>query len=286
VTEYDEQPGNIMKSLQHAQYIRDPHLEGVEVCYVRNSNHCFPNHFHDDVYAVGIMEKGYSYCLGPTREEALVGTGRIALINPGQVHSGVPVGVSRLNYTMLYVSAELMRETACDLAQKDHNCPEFSNIIIDNPALFPILQSLCTTMASPAELLEKQTLITESLSRILLKHCGIQRAEAAGSNESRAVRQAKELLSADIEAAISLDEAAETVGLSRYHFLRVFKKATGIPPHAYRTVKRIEVSKSLIKKGVPLSQVALETGFSDQSHFTNTFRNYIGSTPKQYLSGN
>jgi AraC-like DNA-binding protein len=275
-----------MKPLQHAQYIRDPQLEGVEVCHVRNSKHCFPNHFHDDVYAVGIMEKGYSYCLGPTREEALVGTGRIALINPGQVHSGVPAGVSRLNYTMLYVSAELMRKTASDLAQKNHDYPEFSNIIIHNPALFPRLQSLCTTLASPAELLEKQTLFTESLSRILLKHCGIHRAEAAGSNESRAVRQAKELLSANIETAISLDEAAECVGLSRYHFLRVFKKATGIPPHAYRTVKRIEVSKSLMKKGIPLSQVALETGFSDQSHFTNTFRNYIGSTPKQYLSGN
>jgi len=232
------------------------------------------------------MEKGYSYCLGPTREEALVGTGKIALINPGQVHSGVPAGVSRLNYTMLYVDAELMRGTACDLTQKDHNYPEFNNIIIHSPVLFPRLQSLCTALASPADLLEKQSLITETLSRILLRHCGIQRAETSGSNESWAVRQAKELLSADIEAAISLDEAAETVGLSKYHFLRIFKKATGMPPHAYRTVKRIEVSRALIKKGIPLAQIALETGFSDQSHFSNTFRNYIGSTPKQYLLGN
>lgn len=93
------------------------------------------------------------------------------------------------------------------------------------------------------------------------------------------------MLATAIESAISLDEAAETAGLSRYHFLRVFKKATGVPPHAYRTVKRIEVAKLLINKGIPISQVALETGFSNQSHFTNTFKNYIGSTPRQYLSG-
>jgi AraC-like DNA-binding protein len=113
----------------------------------------------------------------------------------------------------------------------------------------------------------------------------VKSAETSGENESWVVRQAKELLSADMESAISLDKAAETAGVSRYHFLRIFKKATGIPPHAYRTVKRIEVAKSLIKQGIPISQVALETGFSDQSHFTNTFRNYIGSTPGQYLSG-
>jgi AraC-like DNA-binding protein len=274
-----------MKPLQHVHYTRIPDLEGFEVCRVRDSNHSFPNHFHDDVYTIGLMEQGFSYCLGPDREEALVSAGEIALINPGQVHSGVPAGNSCLTYTMLYIRAELLRKIACDLAGNDHNLPEFKKIVIDDPSLFSHLKSLVASMGAQSGHLERQTLLTESFCRLLFRHCGVKSAETAGNNDSWVVRQAKELLSADMESAISLDEAAETAGLSRYHFLRIFKKATGIPPHAYRTVKRIEVAKSLIKQGIPISQVALETGFADQSHFTNTFRNYIGSTPGQYLSG-
>lgn len=275
-----------MRPLQHVQYIRDPDLGGIEVCRVKDSSHYFPNHFHDHVYAIGLMEKGFSYCLGPTREEALVGTGNIALINPGQVHSGVPAGDSRLNYTMIYISAELMRTIVCDLTQNDQTYPEFERIIVQDPSLFASLELLANILDSRIDLLEKQILITESLSRLFIRHCGIRGDQSSKNNESVAVLRAKELLSTDIEATISLDVTAETARLSRYHFLRVFKKATGISPHAFRTVKRIEASKALIRKGVPISQIALETGFSDQSHFTNTFRNYIGSTPKQYLAGN
>jgi AraC-like DNA-binding protein len=274
-----------MKPLHHVHYIRIPDLEGFEVCRVRDSSHSFPNHFHDDVYAIGLMEQGSSYCLGPEREEALVSAGKIALINPGQVHSGVPAGNSYLNYTMLYISAELIRTIACDLAGYGHSFPEFKKIIIRDPFLFSRLTLLAASLGAQSDSLERQTLLTEAICRLLSRHCDVKSAETSGENESWVVRQAKELLSADMESAISLDKAAETAGVSRYHFLRIFKKATGIPPHAYRTVKRIEVAKSLIKQGIPISQVALETGFSDQSHFTNTFRNYIGSTPGQYLSG-
>lgn len=279
------QSGKNMKPLQHVHYIRVSDLEGFEVCQVRDSGHRFPNHFHDDVYAIGLMEQGCSYCLGPNRDEALVCAGKIALINPGQVHSGVPAWNSRLTYTMLYIGADLMRTIACDLAKKSHCYPEFQKIIISDPFLFSHLKLLVATLEAHSDPLERQTLLTESFCHLLSRHCGVKSAETNGDNEPRAVRQAKELLSADMESAISLDEAAKTAGLSRYHFLRVFKKATGIPPHAYRTVKRIEESKSLIKQGISISQVALEMGFSDQSHFTNTFRNYIGSTPRQYLSG-
>jgi len=274
-----------MKPLQHVQYIREPDLEGLEVCQVRDSKHRFPNHFHDEVYAVGLMEEGGSYCLGPNREEGMVSAGKIALINPGQVHSGVPAGNSRLTYTMLYISADLMGTLACDLAGKSCGCPEFQHVIICDPFLFSHLKLLVATLGTQSDPLRRQSVLTESFCRLLARYCGVKSAETVGESESRAVRKAKDLLSVNMESAISLDEAAETAGLSRYHFLRVFKAATGISPHAYRTVKRIEVSKSLIKQGIPLSQVALETGFSDQSHFTNTFRNYIGSTPRQYHCG-
>lgn len=62
---------------------------------------------------------------------------------------------------------------------------------------------------------------------------------------------------------------------------RVFRSS-----HAFRTQRRIERAKSLLKKGLPFVQTALGVGFSDQSHFSNTFRRLTGATPKQYLSWN
>jgi AraC-like DNA-binding protein len=64
----------------------------------------------------------------------------------------------------------------------------------------------------------------------------------------------------------------------------VFKRETGLPPHLFRTLRRIDRGKQLLRDGLPLAQAALAVGFSDQSHFTNTFRKYTGATPGQYLS--
>ncbi len=93
---------------------------------------------------------------------------------------------------------------------------------------------------------------------------------------------AKDYLSADLDMKLSLDSVAGKIGLSRFHFIRMFKRHTGLSPHQFRIRHRIDAAKILIQKGLPLSEIALETGFSDQSHFTNTFRQSTGLTPSQY----
>lgn len=112
---------------------------------------------------------------------------------------------------------------------------------------------------------------------------GLPHPPRSGGEERRAIRLAKELLSSDWGRKISLEEVARSVGLSRYHFLRVFKKAIGLSPRGFRTQQRIEAAKVMIRHGEPFSQVALAAGFSDQSHFTNKFRQLTGATPRQYF---
>ena len=101
---------------------------------------------------------------------------------------------------------------------------------------------------------------------------------------SRIIRQAQDCLSENLDRKMALSEVACAVGMSRYHFLREFKRATGLSPHRFRTQRRLEQAKALIHRGMPFAQVALETGFVDQSHLTKKFKQFYGATPGQYLS--
>jgi len=62
----------------------------------------------------------------------------------------------------------------------------------------------------------------------------------------------------------------------------VFKRALGIPPHAFQVQLRLARSQRLLRKGEPLARVAVETGFADQSHFTRSFKRLVGVTPGAY----
>jgi AraC family transcriptional regulator len=72
--------------------------------------------------------------------------------------------------------------------------------------------------------------------------------------------------------------------LSVYHFARQFKAATGLPPHQYLILRRIERAKLLLQTGggFSLAEVAARAGFSDQSRFSHHFKRLVGVTPGQF----
>lgn len=65
-------------------------------------------------------------------------------------------------------------------------------------------------------------------------------------------------------------------------FIHQFTKNYGMTPYRYLLSIRIDEAKKLLAKQQSLSEVALMTNFSDQSHFSNVFKSFIGLTPKQY----
>jgi AraC-like DNA-binding protein len=79
---------------------------------------------------------------------------------------------------------------------------------------------------------------------------------------------------------ISLDTLASMAGLSPHHFARAFRESMGVPPHGYVLRRRLEhVEQMLRDTQLPLSQIALAVGFSDQSHLARHFRRLTGMPP-------
>jgi AraC family transcriptional regulator len=86
-----------------------------------------------------------------------------------------------------------------------------------------------------------------------------------------------------IDSEIALEDLAAAVHLSAYHFARLFKASTGLPPHQYVIVRRIERAKHLLRDDdLSLTQVAARVGFWDQGHFTRHFKRLVGVTPKRF----
>ena len=81
---------------------------------------------------------------------------------------------------------------------------------------------------------------------------------------------------------IKVQDMAKLLGISRFHFSRLFKQTTGISPHQYVMQQRIELAKQLLKQDLTIADIALECGFNSHSHLGKYFRAITGMTPKAY----
>jgi AraC-like DNA-binding protein len=92
--------------------------------------------------------------------------------------------------------------------------------------------------------------------------------------------RAKEIIEANLDGQVPLTQLARECGLSTSHFSRAFRQTTGIAPHQWLLHRRVENAKRLLHdKRRSLSDVALDCGFADQSHFTRVFAKLCGTGP-------
>jgi AraC family transcriptional regulator len=97
------------------------------------------------------------------------------------------------------------------------------------------------------------------------------------------LRRIKELVHARMENDLSLDEMAQSVGLSTAHFARMFRKSTGETPHQFVLRQRIEHAKVMLRAAdARVLDVAVACGFKTQQHFAQVFRDVCGISPKEY----
>jgi len=109
------------------------------------------------------------------------------------------------------------------------------------------------------------------------------RPKIRGGLPPRALRRVREFIEAHLERNISIEALATTAGLSMYHFARAFKQSEGVTPHEYLVQCRVRRAQDLLAAtDLPLSEIALASGFADQSHCARRFREHVGVTPSSY----
>ena len=133
--------------------------------------------------------------------------------------------------------------------------------------------------------LYSETLATQLAIHLLRNYCTFpaQLKQYEGGLSGKQLKAVIRYIDANLAASISLKDLARISGLnSNHYFCHLFKQSTGVSPYKYVIEQRIEKVKQLLKQDLPLIEIALECGFSDQSALSRTFRKCVGTTPRSY----
>jgi AraC family transcriptional regulator len=131
------------------------------------------------------------------------------------------------------------------------------------------------------------TLATQLAICLLRDHSSLAdgKRQALSRVDDDRIRKAIDYIHSNLSYNISLEDLAIETGLSSGYLVTAFKQATGLPPHRYQLEKRIERAKVLLANPHrTITQVALDVGFSSQSHLTSVFKRLAAMTPKAYRS--
>lgn len=249
----------------------------IEACYFDGMAKPFPNHFHE-YYVIGFVEEG-ECCLFCRGKNYAIGRGSIVLFNPGDNHACVQTDKGVLSYRAFHISKEVMRDWAKEVIGK-RELPGFSeNIIFDNK-ITDCFRLLHEMMMNGDASREKRKSLFSLLSVLILNYS--QPVEEDVSAYRDKIERACGLMRQYFAERIYLDEICHQVQLSSSTLLRAFVKLKGVTPYRYLEAIRIDEAKRLLKNGASLSDAAIRTGFSDQSHFTHSFTRFIGFTPGVY----
>jgi AraC-like DNA-binding protein len=108
-------------------------------------------------------------------------------------------------------------------------------------------------------------------------------AVSRGGLSPGVLRRVREYIDVNLEADVGLDALAKVAGLSRCHFARAFKQSVGATPHNFLMYRRFcKAVEFIADTNLPLAEIALAAGFSDQSHFSRRFRQYLGVSPSAF----
>ena len=237
----------------------------------------FPSHFHEH-YVIGFVEKGERVLSCRDREYAIE-EGSIVLFNPGDSHACVQSDEGTFDYRGFNISKEVMLDLAEEVTGK-RELPGFSkNVICDEEIAFHLRSLHEMVMKGTGEFGKEETLLF--LLSYLIQNYG-KPFESCIPECRQEIEKACEYMTAHFTERIYLDQICRHAGLSKSTLLRAFTKEKGVTPYRYLETVRINEAKKLLSEGVPPVEAAIRTGFSDQSHFTNYFNQFIGLAPGTY----
>jgi AraC family transcriptional regulator len=194
---------------------------------------------------------------------------------------------------VIAICPTLLKQTTQELMQREIELmPQFS---IDDPVIQQLALALKTEIQTGcmSGRLYGESLGTALAARLVQNYAVSKPAlefKAHGLPQSQ-LKRVIDYMKANLTQDLSILDLATLTSMSESHFSRSFKRSVGIAPYQYLMQQRVERAKQLLEQkslakppgtGIAISTIALDCGFSNQTHLTKVFRQMTGMTPKAY----
>jgi AraC-like DNA-binding protein len=254
---------------------RPTQLAPVELMHAHFVQHSFERHSHE-TFAIGVTASGVQSfrCRGAELNSV---SGNIVAFNPDEPHDGHRGSDEAFAYTMLYIDPSWVYGLLKDGRGQARN--HLRRPLITDPAAGHALRRAASALEQDGESLRADALLAGALLQLFSRHGDAGDASVEDLHSPAWLSRARDYIHAHFAENISGEELAGVVQVSRVHLSRSFAAAYGMPPHVYLNSVRVNAAKRLLLAGLPLADVAVATGFADQSHLTRRFKGHTGMTP-------
>jgi AraC family transcriptional regulator len=227
---------------------------------------------------------------GKRRFEGEVLSSEIAIIPAGSSWVCQAEDSGSVDMLLLYLRPLFVRSAASELNIAHHEIELTPQIGFKDKNICHVAMSLLHELneANVAGRLYADSLAPGLAIQIVRRYSSFQDIHVGhGGMAPHKLRQAIALidhhLSDEEEGRVGLRAVARAVRMSYFHFSRAFKQSMGMTATSYIAERRIERAKKMLEETeLPISEIALRSGFSSQSHFTTAFRRLAGATPKAF----
>lgn len=267
--------------LNRTRYWEDPHFQGLSCLHADFTAHDYSPHAHDG-FVIAVTETGGAEftsrgAVGEATPAALL------VFNPNEPHSG-RMGRSR---HWLYRSLNLGPDAiaALEAMLGLPSTPHFTTNLFADADLIRAFLDVHQTLDSGADPLRTRELLLDAFGALARRH-GIARPDRLKAPRERArLDRVLQMMHDRPQAPLSLETLGEAADLTPFQLIALFKRATGLTPHAYLVQLRLKAAMEALKSGMAIAEAATTAGFYDQSALTKHLKQCYGVTPLQFAQG-
>jgi AraC-like DNA-binding protein len=262
-----------------SRYWRDPRVAGLSCLLADFTAHDYAPHSHEAL-VVAVTEVGGSEFRSRGRTDEAKSS-VLLVFNPDEPHSGRMAWSKRWRYRGLYLASSAVEMVKQALGLQA--TPYFTRNVFTDRDLIDGFLTLHHALDDGRDALHERELLIGSFGTLIGRHAAGDAQFPLASHERSKVEALRALMLERYPDDLTLEDLGAAVGLTTFQLIGVFRKATGMTPHAYLTQVRLKAAMSELKGGTPISEAALAAGFYDQSALTKHFKRSYGITPLQWV---
>lgn len=255
-------------------------LSGLSMLEADFATHEYAPHRHDE-FVIAVTEVGGAI-IKTGRETIEVRPDVLFVSNPTEPQSAWMGRSERWRYRSFYLSDAALAEVARHVGIDGAPC--FPRSAVRDAELCRALLDLHRAPAVAQDSFEDAQLLISTLGRVFIRHGHYDQKIQAELPEWHSLDRVLEYMREGFRDRLELVDLAGVAGMTVFQLIEQFRRATGLTPHAFLIQLRLSAARQELKHGASLAEVAIATGFYDQSALTKHFKRAYGITPGQYVN--